>query len=58
MSAAYLMYDKEKVGNNPIVNSFYNSLKSDGIINTEMLEKRISAVRNKEFHPVFYSTFV
>ena len=52
-SAAYLMYDKKKLGKNRIVESFYQSLKRDGIINTEMLERRILSVRNREYKPTF-----
>ena len=53
VSAAYLMYDKKKLGRNPIVENFYQSLKRDGIINAEMLEERILSVRNREYKPDF-----
>lgn len=53
VSAAYLMYDKRKLGTNRLVEDFYLSLKRDGIINAEILEERILSVRNREYKPAF-----
>ncbi|MHB1439808.1 MAG: 7-cyano-7-deazaguanine synthase [Cuniculiplasma sp.] len=54
-AAAYLLYDKQKVGRNRLVNQIYFALKEDGFINEKILEERIDDVRNMRFKPIFSS---
>ena len=53
MAAAYLMYEDHKIGRNHLVEEIYNNLKSNNLINVEMLKRRIREVREGRFTPTF-----
>ncbi len=52
-SAAYLMYDKQSIGKNPLVKEKYFALLKDSLIDVTLLEKRISEVRSNKYKPIY-----
>ena len=53
ISGVYILYDKDKIGRNSYVKNFFEECMQDRVVSKDILENRITEVRERKYKPDF-----